>query len=115
VERLMHQEGLRGVIRGRKTRTTLADESQEKPLDRVHRRFVASRPDELWVADFTFVATWAGFVYVAFIIDVFARRIVGWRVSRSMRAELVSGDVGGRTPNQTASFQEVVVPVRTNS
>jgi transposase InsO family protein len=63
--------------------------TQEKPLDRVQRRFVASRTDELWVADFTFVATWAGFVYVAFIIDVFARRIVGWRVSRSMHAELV--------------------------
>jgi transposase InsO family protein len=89
VERLMRQEGLRGVVRGRRTRTTLADEAQEKPLDRVQRRFVASRPDELWVADFTFVATWAGFVYVAFIIDVFARRIVGWRVSRSMHAQLV--------------------------
>jgi transposase InsO family protein len=89
VERLMRQEGLRGVVRGRRTRTTLVDEAQEKPLDRVQRRFVASRPDELWVADFTFVATWAGFVYVAFIIDVFARRIVGWRVSRSMHSELV--------------------------
>jgi transposase InsO family protein len=89
VERLMRQEGLRGVVRGRRTRTTIANELFEKPLDRVQRRFVASRPDELWVADFTFVATWAGFVYVAFIIDVFARRIVGWRVSRSMHTELV--------------------------
>jgi transposase InsO family protein len=85
----MRQEGLRGVVRGRRTRTTIANELFEKPLDRVQRRFVASRPDELWVADFTFVATWAGFVYVAFIIDVFARRIVGWRVSRSMHTELV--------------------------
>jgi putative transposase len=89
VERLMRQEGLKGVVRGRRARTTIANDLFEKPLDRVQRRFVASRPDELWVADFTFVATWAGFVYVAFIIDVFARRIVGWRASRSMHTELV--------------------------
>jgi putative transposase len=89
VERLMRQEGFRGVVRGRRTRTTMANDLFKKPLDRVQRRFVASRPDELWVADFTFVATWAGFVYVAFVIDVFARRIVGWRVSRSMHTELV--------------------------
>jgi putative transposase len=89
VERLMRQEGLRGVVRGRRKRTTIANDRFEKPLDRVQRRFVASRPDELWVADFTFVATWTGFVYVAFVIDVFARRIVGWRASRSMHTELV--------------------------
>jgi len=89
VERLMRQQGLRGVVRGRKTRTTIADDLQGKPLDRVQRRFVASRPDQLWVSDFTFVATWSGFVYVAFVIDVFARRIVGWRASRSMHTELV--------------------------
>ena len=89
VERLMRQEGLRGVVRGRRTRTTIPDEALEQPLDRVQRCFAASRPDQLWVADFTFVATWAGFVYVAFVIDVFARRIVGWRVSRSMHTELV--------------------------
>jgi putative transposase len=89
VERLMRQEGLRGVVRGRRSRTTIANDLFEKPLDRVQRRFVASRPDELWVADFTFVATWAGFVYVAFVIDVFARRIVGWRASRSMHTEFV--------------------------
>ena len=89
VERLMRQEGLRGVVRGCKTRTTIANNLFEKPLDRVKRCFVASRPDELWVADFTFVATWTGFVYVAFVIDVFARRIVGWRASRSMQTELV--------------------------
>ena len=89
VERLMRREGLRGVVRGRRTRTTMANKLFEKPLDRVQRRFVASRPDELWVADFTFVATWSGFVYVAFVIDVFARRIVGWRASRSMHTELV--------------------------
>ncbi len=89
VERLMRQEGLRGVVRGRRTRTTIPGDAVEKPLDRVQRRFTASRPDQLWVADFTFVATWSGFVYVAFVIDVFARRIVGWRVSRSMHTELV--------------------------
>ncbi len=89
VERLMRQEGLKGLVRGRWIRTTVADEAAQRPLDRVQRRFVASRPDELWIADFTFVATWAGFVYVAFVIDVFARRIVGWRVSRSMHTELV--------------------------
>jgi putative transposase len=89
VERLMRREGLSGVVRGRRTRTTIPDEALEKPLDRVKRRFVTSRPDELWVAEFTFVATWAGFVCVAFVIDVFARRIVGRRVSRSMHTELV--------------------------
>jgi putative transposase len=89
VERLMRSLGLQGVVRGRKCRTTVADDSAERPLDHVKRQFQASRPNELWVADFTYVATWAGFVYVAFVIDVFARRIIGWRVARSMRAELV--------------------------
>lgn len=89
VERLMRLQGLRGVVRGRKWRTTIADQSAARPLDRVKRQFVATRPNELWVADFTYVATWTGVVYVAFVIDVFARRIIGWRVSRSMRAELV--------------------------
>jgi transposase InsO family protein len=89
VERLMRSLGLQGVVRGRKCRTTIADDSAERPLDRVNRQFQATRPNELWVADFTYVATWAGFVYVAFVIDVFARRIIGWRVARSMRAELV--------------------------
>jgi len=89
VERLMRSMGLSGVVRGRKCRTTIADEGAQRPLDRVNRQFQASRPNALWVADFTYVATWAGFVYVAFVIDVFARRIIGWRVARSMRAELV--------------------------
>ena len=89
VERLMRTLGLQGVVRGRKCRTTVADESAARPLDHVNRQFQASRPNELWVADFTYVATWAGFVYVAFVIDVFARRIIGWRVARSMHAELV--------------------------
>ena len=89
VERLMRSLGLQGVVRGRKCRTTIAPTGAERPLDRVNRQFQASRPNELWVADFTYVATWAGFVYVAFVIDVFARRIIGWRVARSMQAELV--------------------------
>jgi len=89
VERLMRREGLYGVVRGRKKRTTIPADIAERPLDRVQRRFTASRPNQLWISDFTYVATWAGFVYVAFVIDVFARRIVGWRVSRSMQTDLV--------------------------
>jgi putative transposase len=89
VERLMSREGLHGVMRGSRKRTTIPADLAEFPLDRVKRRFVASRPNELWIADFTYVASWAGFIYVAFVIDVFARRIVGWRVSRSMQTDLV--------------------------
>jgi putative transposase len=89
VERLMRREGLEGARRGRRCRTTTPDAAAERPLDLVKRQFTATQPDELWVADFTYVATWAGFVYVAFVIDVFARRIVGWRVTRSMSTELV--------------------------
>ena len=89
VERLMRPAELQGVVRGRSCRTTVADDHAERPLDHVNRQFVATRPNQLWVADFTYVATWVGFVYVAFVIDVFARRIIGWRVARSMRAELV--------------------------
>ncbi len=89
VERLMRGLGLQGVVRGKKRRTTIADDRAERPLDRVNRQFQARRPNQLWVADFTYVATWAGFVYVAFVIDVFARRIIGWRVSRSMSTDLV--------------------------
>lgn len=89
IERLMRRDGLCGVVRGRKKRTTIPADIAERPLHRVHRQFVASRPDQLWIADFTYVATWMGFVYVAFVIDVFARRIVGWRVSRSMQTDLV--------------------------
>lgn len=89
IERLMRREGLCGVVRGRKKRTTIPADAAQCPLDRVQRQFVASRPNELWIADFTYVATWTGFVYVAFVIDVFARCIVGWRVSRSMQTDLV--------------------------
>ena len=89
VERLMRREGLRGVIRGKVVRTTIGDAAAPCPLDRVNRQFRADRPNQLWVSDFTYVSTWQGFVYVAFVIDVFARRIVGWRVSCSMRTDFV--------------------------
>jgi putative transposase len=89
VERLMRTMGLRGVVRGRTCRTTVSDGSVERPEDLVKRQFSATRPNQLWVADFTYVATWAGFVYVAFVIDVFSRGIVGWRVARTMRTDLV--------------------------
>jgi|TARA_B100000315_G_C14504723_1_gene554040 transposase InsO family protein len=89
VERLMKRLGIQGVVRGAKCWTTVSDESLPQPADRVNRQFVATRPNQLWVADITFVATWSGFVYVAFVIDVFARCIVGWRVSRSLRTDLV--------------------------
>ena len=90
VERLMREMGLRGVGRGRAWKvTTHADAAAVRPADLVERRFTATRPNQLWVADFTYVATWRGFVYVAFVIDVFARRIVGWRVSASLRTDFV--------------------------
>ncbi len=89
VARLMRDMGLAGVIRGRPVRTTVSDKAAPCPLDRVNRLFRAPAPDMLWVSDFTYVATWSGFVYVAFVIDVFARRIVGWRASRSAHAGFV--------------------------
>ena len=89
VERLMRGMGLQGVIRGARTRTTVPDPKAPCPLDHVNRQFTAERPNLLWVSDFTYVATWVGFVYVAFVIDAFARKIVGWRVSRSAHAGFV--------------------------
>ena len=89
VARLMRQMGLKGVVRGKSIRTTVSDAAAPCPRDRVNRQFKAPRPNALWVSDFTYVATWSGFVYVAFVIDAFARRIVGWRVSRSARAAFV--------------------------
>ena len=89
VARLMRAMGLKGVVRGKTVRTTLPDPAALCPLDRVNRQFKAPRPNALWVSDFTYVATWSGFVYVAFVIDVFARRIVGWRVSRTAHAAFV--------------------------
>ena len=90
VERLMREMGLAGAVRGRAWKvTTQSEPALDRPADLVDRTFVATRPNQLWVSDFTYVATWAGFVYVAFVIDVFARRIVGWRVSSSMRTDFV--------------------------
>ncbi|WP_208456450.1 IS3 family transposase, partial [Burkholderia pseudomultivorans] len=89
VERLMKQLGLRGVMRGKRVRTTVPDAIAPRPLDRVNRQFKAARPNQLWVSDFTYVSTWQGWLYVAFVIDVFARRIVGWRVSTSMTTDFV--------------------------
>ena len=89
VARLMKNLGLQGIIRGKPHRTTFSDKSAPCPLDRVNRHFEAPAPNMLWVADFTYVATWAGFVYVAFVIDVYARRIVGWRVSRTANSGFV--------------------------
>jgi len=88
VERLMRGMGLRGAVRGRKFTTTIADDAASRPLDLVKRDFRATEPNRLWVADLTYVATWRGFVYVAFVIDVYSRSIVGWRVSNSLRTDL---------------------------
>ncbi|TXK21032.1 IS3 family transposase, partial [Ottowia sp. GY511] len=89
VERLMRKLGLRGVMRGKVVRTTVGDAKAPCPLDRVNRQFRAERPNQLWVSDFTYVSTWQGWLYVAFVVDVFSRRIVGWRVSSSMRTDFV--------------------------
>jgi transposase InsO family protein len=89
VERLMKRLGLEGVRRGKIVRTTVSDKALPCPLDRVNRQFKADRPNQLWVSDFTYVSTWQGWLYVAFVIDVFARCIVGWRVSSSMHTDFV--------------------------
>ncbi len=89
VERLMRRLGLQGVRRGKNVRTTVADPKAPCPLDKVNRQFRADRPNQLWVSDFTYVSTWQGWLYVAFVVDVFARRIVGWRVSTSMTTDFV--------------------------
>ena len=88
VARLMKEIGLRGAVRGRRAKTTIPDEAADRPQDLVERKFTADRPNRLWVSDLTYVATWRGFVYVAFVIDVFSRRIVGWRVSNSLKTGL---------------------------
>ena len=89
VERLMKKLGIEGVVRGRSCKTTIPDELADKPLDLVNREFKASKPNQLWVADIAYVATWRGFVYVAFVTDVYSRYIVGWRVMKSMKTDLV--------------------------
>ena len=88
VERLMKELGLRGAVRGRVAKTTMPADVSERPGDLVNREFTAEQPNRLWVSDLTYVATWRGFVYVAFVIDVFSRRIVGWYVSNSLRSDL---------------------------
>ena len=89
VERLMKRLGVQGVRRGKVLRTTISNPKAARPLDRVNRQFKADRPNQLWVSDFTYVSTWQGWLFVAFVIDVFARRIVGWRVSSSMHTDFV--------------------------
>jgi len=89
VQRLMSRLGLQGVRRGLVVRTTVPDAKAVCPLDKVQRQFHADRPNQLWVSDFTYVSTWQGWLYVAFVIDVYARRIVGWRVSNSMKTDFV--------------------------
>jgi transposase InsO family protein len=89
VERLMREMGLCGAVRGKPVKTTIQDKAAACPLDRVNRQFHAPAPNRLWLSDFTYVSTWAGFVYVAFVIDAYARRIVGWRASRTAHAGFV--------------------------
>jgi putative transposase len=91
VERLMRRAGLRGVVRGRKVRTTVADDRHERAADRVNRNFTAECPNRTWVADFTYVATWSGIVYVAFVVDMYSRVIVGWNAATNKRTSLVLG------------------------
>ena len=91
VARLMRRMSLSGAIRGKPIKTTISDKAAPCPLDRVNRQFRAPRPNMLWLSDFTYVATWSGFVYVAFVIDAFARRIVGWRASRTAHAGSYTG------------------------
>ena len=88
VRRLMRKLGLQGGVRGRTCRTTIPQETRDRPRDLVDRNFTATRPNQLWVSDLTCVATWRGFVYVAFVIDAFARRLVGWRASTSLQTDL---------------------------
>ena len=108
VERLMKRQGLQGVRRGKIVRTTITDAAVPCPLDRVNRQFKADRPNQLWVSDFTYVSTWQGWLYVAFVIDVFARRIVGWRVSSSMHTDFVLDALEqalyARQPEQAAAL-----------
>src|SRR4029434_8452315 len=86
--------GLQGVVRRKRMKTTINDKATPCPLDKVNKQFAADRPNKLWVSDFAYVATWSGFVYVAFVIDVYARRIVGWRVSRSAPPGFVPAPLG---------------------
>jgi putative transposase len=109
VERLMRAMGLRGAVRGRAwVVTTRTDAAAARPADLVERQFTATRPNQLWVADFTYVATWRGFVYVAFVIDVFARRIVGWRVSSSLATDFVLDALEQAIYNRRGELEDLV-------
>jgi putative transposase len=94
MSRLMRDMGLQGVIRGKSVKTTISDKAAPCPMDHVNCQFKAPRPNALWLSDFTYVATWSSFVYVAFVIDAYARRIVGWRVSRTALAGFVLDGAG---------------------
>jgi putative transposase len=109
VTRLMREQGLRGVTRTRATITTRPDRTSPRAPDLVQRRFQADRPNELWVSDFTYVPTWSGFVYVAFIIDVFSRMVVGWRVAASMTAEMVMDALEMAVWNRRTSLIDGVI------
>jgi putative transposase len=107
-ERLMRQMGLAGRVRGKKKRTTVADATAPRPADLVDRNFAAAAPNRLWVADLTYVATWSGFAYTAFVIDVFSRRIVGWRVASHLRAELALDALEMAIWSRASSLQGLV-------
>lgn len=109
VERLMRTMGLQGAVRGKPVRRTVSDKATPCPLDRVNRQFQAPKPNMLWVSDFTYVATWQGFVYVAFVIDIFARRIVGWRVSRTAHAGFVLDALGQTLPDRRPGHRSGMV------
>lgn len=117
VERLMRRAGLRGVMRGKVVRTAIGNAAAPCPLDRVNRQFKAQRPNQLLECDFTYVSTWQGFVYVAFVIDVFARRILGWRVSSSMRTDFVLDAVKKRftTARRNAMTPCLIIATETPS
>jgi putative transposase len=108
VERLMRELGLAGVVRGKPKRTTVTDESAPRPADLVERAFRAPCPNRLWVADLTYVRTWSGFVYVAFIIDVYSRYIVGWQASRSLRSDLALDALEQALWSRQGPFDELV-------
>jgi putative transposase len=111
VERLMADLGLQGVIRGKHIRTTVPDKAAPCPLDHVNRVFRAPAPNRLWLSDFTYVSTWAGFVYVAFVIDAYARRIVGWRVSRTAHASLGPARTAARSSRRPGAPFRQRVPI----
>jgi transposase InsO family protein len=110
VERLMKSLGLQGVIRGKTLRKTMSDKAAPCPLDRVNREFRAACPNRLWVSDFTYVSSWQGFVYVAFIVDVFARYIVGWRVSRTAHTALPIAAGSSTTATAAANISRSNTP-----